>query len=152
MYGKAQNHRAAGSLRSMLFSRRHWRQLASYKYDLFFNEKEYFNQRARATPFLVHLCLGPHRHLCIAVPRSPGKFYLMGKKPPLYRSFDWQTASKKPWSNALNVLLDTGCVVSLISLNGIALFIVMAILITGQFMLHYVKHRENKHDSAEIIP
>ena len=51
-----------------------------------------------------------------------------------------------------HVLLETGCVVSLISLNGIVLFIVMAILITCQFMLHYVKYRENKHNSAEIIP
>ena len=79
-------------------------------------------------------------------------FISMRKKPPLYRSFDWQTASKKPWSNVPHVLLDTGCVVSLISLNGIVLFIVMAILITCQFMLHYVKYRENKHNSAEIIP
>lgn len=29
-------------------------------------------------------------------------FILMGKKPSLYRSFNWQTASKKPWANALN--------------------------------------------------
>ena len=79
-------------------------------------------------------------------------FISMGKKPPLYRSFDWQTASKKPWSNVLNALLETDCLACLIFLNGIALFTVMAILITCQFMLHYVKHRENEHNSVEIIP
>ncbi len=31
-------------------------------------------------------------------------FILMGKKPPLYRSSDWQTASKKPWANASMLL------------------------------------------------
>jgi hypothetical protein len=79
---------------------------------------------------LISICV----LLFLAVQAS---FIWMGKKPPLYRSSDWQTASKKPWSNVLNAILETGCLACLIFLNGIALFIVMAILITCQFILGF---------------
>ena len=79
-------------------------------------------------------------------------FILRGNKSPLYQSSDWQTASKKPWVDALNVPLETGVLACLIFLKGISLCIMRIILSDRQFMLHYVKHRENKYNSAEIIP
>ena len=51
--------------------------------------------------------------LYIAFSRPPGRFYFKEKETFLYRSYDWQTVSKKPWSNVLNALLDAGCIVSL---------------------------------------
>ena len=69
-------------------------------------------------------------------------FILRRKKLPLYRSSDWQTASKKSWSNVLNALLEKGSHACLIFLNGIALCIIRIILIGCQFMLHYIKHKQ----------